>query len=127
MYTREYGFLCNVYQKGVKRCQAAEPNQYIWHSIDVLKSECYQFHKTDSDEDDEEELEEIDMFLESDVTKYSEKGNGIICTAGDHNCYLAKLITNIYEIEESEKDDNNHEMLAYQKGITCSYLEIIKI
>ena len=93
----------------------------------MLKSECYQFHKTDSDEDDEKELEEIDMFLESDVTKYSVKGNGIICTAGDHNCYLAKLITNIYEIEESEKDDNNHEMLAYQKGITCSYLEIIKI
>ena len=29
VYTREYGFLCNVYQKGVKRCQAAEPNQYI--------------------------------------------------------------------------------------------------
>ena len=93
----------------------------------MLKAECYQFHKTDGDEDDEEELEEIDMFLESDVTKYSVKGNGIICTAGDHNCYLAKLKTNIYEIEESEKDDNNHEMPAHQKDITCSYLEIIKI
>ena len=44
----------------------------------------------------------------------------------DHNYYLAKLITYIYETEESEKDDNNHEMPAHQKVITCSYLEIIK-
>ena len=34
----------------------------------------------------------------------------------DHNCYLAKLITDIYEAEESEKDDKNHEMPAHQKS-----------
>ena len=45
----------------------------------------------------------------------------------DHNYYLAKLITDVYETEESEKDDNNNEMPAYQKVITCSYLETIKI
>ena len=45
----------------------------------------------------------------------------------DHNYYLAKLITYIYETEESEKDDSNHEMPAHQKVITFSYLEIIKI
>ena len=39
---REYGFLCNVYIKGrVESCQAAEPNQYFWHSIDVLKAKWY--------------------------------------------------------------------------------------
>ena len=33
-----------------------------------------------------------------------------------HNCYLAKLITDIYEAEESGKDDKNHEMPAHQKS-----------
>ena len=68
------------------------------------------------------------MFLESDVTKYTAKCIvGIICMGDDHNCYLAKLITDIYKIEESEKDDNNHETPAHQKVITHSYLGIIKI
>ena len=68
------------------------------------------------------------MLLESDVTKCNAKGNvGIICMGGDHNYYLAKLITNIHETEESGKDDNNHEMPAHQKVITCSYLITFKI
>ena len=68
------------------------------------------------------------MFLESDVTKYTAKGNvGIIRMGDDNNYYLAKLITDIHEAEESGKDDNNHEIPAHQKVITCSYLEIIKI
>ena len=67
------------------------------------------------------------MFLKNDVTKYTAKGNvGIICTGDDHNYYLAKLITNIYDTEEYGKDDNNHKMPAHQKAITCSNLEIIK-
>ena len=45
----------------------------------------------------------------------------------DHNYYLAKLITDVYETEEPEKDDNDNEMPVHQKVITCSYLEIIKI
>ena len=45
----------------------------------------------------------------------------------DHNYYLAKLITDVYETEEPEKDDNNNEMPAHQKVITCFCLEIIKI
>ena len=44
----------------------------------------------------------------------------------DRSYYLAKLITDVYETEESKMDDNN-EMPAHQKVITCSYLEIIKI
>ena len=67
------------------------------------------------------------MFIESDVTKYIVKGDiAIIHVGDDHNYYLAKLITNIYETEESEKDDYNHEMPAHQKVITCSYLEVHK-
>ena len=72
LFIRQYLFLCSACIKGrVESCQAAEPNQYFWHSIDVLKAKWYQFHETDSDEDDDEELEEIDMFLESGVTKYT--------------------------------------------------------
>ena len=69
VFTREYGFPCNVCIKGrVESCQAAEPNQYFLNSINVVKAKWYQLHKIDSDEDnDDEELEEIDMFLESDV------------------------------------------------------------
>ena len=67
------------------------------------------------------------MFLEKKFTKYILKDIiGIICMRDDHNYYLAKLIADIYETEESEKDDNNYEMPAHQKFITCSYLEIIK-
>ena len=97
VFIREYGFLCNVCIKGrVESCQAAEANRYFWHSIDVLKAKWYQFHEIDSDDDDEE-LEEIDMFLKSDVTKYTTKDNvGIICTEDDHNYYLAKPITDIH-------------------------------
>ena len=107
VFIREYGFLCNVCIKGrVESCQAAEPNQYFWHRIDVLKAKWYQFHEID----DDEEPEETDMFLEN-VTKYTEKGNvGIICTEDDHNYCLAKPITDIHETEESGMDDNNHEM-----------------
>ena len=49
---------CNVCIKGrVESCQAAEPNQYFQHSIDVLKAKWYQFQKIDSDEDnDDDEL-----------------------------------------------------------------------
>ena len=77
VFIREDGFLCTVCIKGrVESCQAVEPNQYFRHSIDVLKAIWYQFHEIDNDEDnDDEELEEIDMFLESDVTKYTAKGN----------------------------------------------------
>ena len=125
VFIREYGFLCNVCIKGrVESCQAAEPNQYFWHSIDVLKAKWYRFYEIDSNEDNDEELEEIDMFLESDVTK---SNVNIICTRDDHNYYLAKLIANIHETGESGMDDNNHEMPVHQKRITCSYLEIIKI
>ena len=68
------------------------------------------------------------MFLESDVAKYTAKGNvGIICTGDDHNYYLAKLITDIHETGESGMDDNNHEMHVHQKVITCCYLQIMKI
>ena len=113
VFIREYGFLCNVYIKGtVESCQVAEPNEYFRHSIDVIKAKRYQFHEIVSDEDnDDEELEEIDMFLESDVTKYNAKGNvGIICTGDDHNYYFTKPITDIHETEESGMDDNNHDM-----------------
>ena len=41
--------------------------------------------------------------------------------------YFAKLINDIYETEESEKDDKNHEMPAHEKVITRSYMEIIKM
>ena len=117
VFIREYGFLCNVCIKSrVKSSQAAEPNQYFWHSTDVLKTKWYQFHEIDSDEDNDEELQEIDMFLESDVTKYTAKGNvGIICTEDDHNYYLVKLITDIHKAEESGKDDNNMRFLHIKK------------
>ena len=68
------------------------------------------------------------MFLESDVTKCTAKGNvGIICMVDDHNYYLAKLITDIHETGEPGMDNNNHEMHVHQKVITCSYLQIMKI
>ena len=64
---------------------------------------------------------------QSDVTKYIVKGDiAIICARDDHNYYLAKLITNIYETEESEKDDYNHEMPVHQNVVTRSYLEVYK-
>ena len=77
-----------------------------------MKAKWYQFHKIDSDENnDNEEIEEIDMFLESEVTKYTAKGNvSIICMGDDHNDYLANLITDIHETGESGMGDNNHEM-----------------
>ena len=113
VFIREYIFLCNVCIKGrVESYQAAEPNQYFWYSIDFLKAKWYQFHEIDSEENnDNEEIEEIDMFLESEVTKYTAKGNvSIICMGDDHNYYLANLITDIHETGESGMDDNNHEM-----------------
>ena len=68
------------------------------------------------------------MFLESDVTKYTAKGNvGIICTGDDHNYYLAKLIIDNSETGESGMNDNNQEVPAYQNVISRSYLEIMKI
>ena len=111
----------------LKVVRAAEPNQYFRHSIDVLKAKWYQFHEIYSDEDnDDEELEKIDLFLESNVTKYTVKGNvGIICTGDDHNYYLAKLITNIHKTDFGM--DDNHDIPVHQKLITCSYLKIIKI
>ena len=89
-FIREYGFLRNVCIKGrVESCQAAEQNQYFRHDIDVLKAKWYQFHEIDSDENNDEQLKEIDMFLESDATKYTAKGNvGIICTGDEHNITL---------------------------------------
>ena len=127
VFIREDGFLCNVCIKGrVESCQAAEPNQYFRHSIDVLKAKWYPFHEIDSDEDNDDE--ETDMFLESDVTKYTAKGNvGIICTGDDHNYYLAKLIIDNSETGESGMNDNNQEVPAYQNVISRSYLEIMKI
>ena len=42
----------------------------------ILKAKWCQFDDIDSDEDnDDEELEEIDMFLENDVTKYTAEAN----------------------------------------------------
>ena len=68
------------------------------------------------------------MFLESDGTKYTAKGNvGIICTGDDHNYYLAKLIIDNNETGESGMNDNNQEVPAYQNVISRSYLEIMKI
>ena len=69
VFIRQYGFLCNVCIKvRIESCQAAEQNQYFQHSTNVLKAKWYQFHKIESDEDNDEELEETDMLLESDVT-----------------------------------------------------------
>ena len=52
-----------------------------------MEGKRYQFHKIDSDQDnDDEKLNENDMFIESDATKYAVKGNiAIICTGDDHN------------------------------------------
>ena len=73
----------------VESCQAAESNQYFRHSTDILKGKWYQFHEIDSDEgNDDEELNENYMFIESNVTKYTAKGDiAIICTGDDHNYY----------------------------------------
>ena len=69
----------------VESCQAAESSQYFRHSINVLKAKCYQFHESDSDKDnDDEELNEIDMFIENDATKCIIKCDiAIICTGDD--------------------------------------------
>ena len=125
---REYGFLCNASNVELKVVRLLSQIN-IFDSIDFLKAKWYQFHEIYSDEDnDDEELEKIDLFLESNITKYTVKGNvGIICTGDDHNYYLAKLITDTHETGESGMDDN-HDMPVNQKVIiTCSYLEIIKI
>ena len=107
----------------LKVVRAAEPNQYFRHRIDVLKAKWYQFHDIDSDEDnDNQELEEVDFLREGSYKVCCKRRN----RQDDDNYYLAKLMTDIYETEESEKDDNNYEMPAHQKFITCSYLEIIK-
>ena len=72
--------------------------------MDVLKAKWCQFHEIDSDKDnDDEELDEIHMFIESDATKYIVKCDIAIRTGEYHNYYLAKLIVDIYETEESEK------------------------
>ena len=119
-------FVMSVSKVELSGCRA---KSIFRHSTDVPKAKLYQFHEIDSDEDnDDEELEEIDMFLESDVAKYTAKGNvGIICTGDDHNYYLAKLIADIHETGESGMDDNNREMPVLQKVIVCSYLQIMKI
>ena len=53
---------------GLNVVRAEEPNQYFRHSIDVLKAKCYQFYEIEIEEDnDNEELEEIDMFSEKEV------------------------------------------------------------
>ena len=63
------------------------------------------------------------MFIESDATNYIVKGDiAIIRTEDDHKYYLAKLTTDIYEAEKSERGDYNQEMPAHQKIIACSYL-----
>ena len=71
----------------VESCQAVEWNHYFKHSIDLLEGKRYQFRKIDSDQDnDGKKLNENDMFIESDATKYAVKGNiAIICTGDDHN------------------------------------------
>ena len=110
----------------VESCQAAESDQYFRYSIGILQEKWYQFHEIDGDENnDDEELNESDMFIESNAKKYTIKGDiAIICTGDDHNYYLTKLITDIYETEESEMDDYNHEMPAHQKVIVSFYLEV---
>ena len=61
-------YVMSAAKLGLKVVRAEEPNQYFRHNIDVLKAKCYQFHKINSDEDnDNEELEEIDMFSEKEV------------------------------------------------------------
>ena len=61
-------YVMSTSKLGLRVVRAAEPNQYFRHSIDVLKAKCYQFHEIDSDEDnDNEELEKIDLFLEKEV------------------------------------------------------------
>ena len=128
LFIREYACLCNVCIKGrVESCQAAESNQYFRHNIDVLKAKWYQFNQIDSGKDNgNEEHDEIDLFIEN-VTKYIVKGDlTIIRAGGDYKYYLAKLITNIYETEESQKNDYNHELPAHQKVIACSYLKVHK-
>ena len=54
----------------LKVVRAAEPNQYFRHSIDVLKAKWYQLHEIDSDEDNDEELEEIDVLREESYKVY---------------------------------------------------------
>ena len=93
IFIREYACLCNVCIKGrVESCQAAESNQYFRHNIDVLKAKWYQFHQNDSDKgNDNEELDEIDMFIESDVIKYIVKGDIAIQVNFSFHAHCCKL------------------------------------
>ena len=46
------------------------------------------------------------MLIKSDATKYIVKGNiAITCARGNHNYYLPKLLTDMYEIKDIKKDD----------------------
>ena len=75
--------------------------------MDVLKAKWYHFQESDCEKDNgDEELDEIDMFIEIDAIKYIVKVEiAIIRTRDDHNYYLAMLMADIYKTEESEKDD----------------------
>ena len=57
------------------------------------------------------------MFIESDATNYIVKGDiAIIRTEDDHKYYLAKLTTDIYEAEKSERGDYNQEDACTSKN-----------
>ena len=46
------------------------------------------------------------MLIKSDATKYILKDNiAIACARDNHNYYLPKLLTGIYEIKDITKDD----------------------
>ena len=66
------------------------------------------------------------MFIESDATNYIVKGDiAIIRTEDDHKYYLAKLTTDIYEAEKSERVITTKRCLHIKKlspALTCSYL-----
>ena len=87
-----------------------------------MKGKWYQFHEIDSDEgNNDEELNENDMFIESNVTKYTVEGDiAIICTGDDLNYY--QLLSDNRHLWEM--DDYNHEMPAHQKVIVSFYLEV---
>ena len=76
-------------------------------SAELLKAKKYNFHDNDESQDKEdEELDEINMLIKSDATKYIVKDNiAITCARDNHNDYLPKLLTGIYEIKDITKDD----------------------
>ena len=69
VYLLEYGFLCNVYIKvRVESCQGCRAKSIFSTQHWCSESKMLPVHEIDSDEDnDNEELEKIDLFLEKEV------------------------------------------------------------